>query len=126
MAESRLPRRSLALLAALLAMFVALGAVLVAEPFDAWTPVFSGGDADAPAVGDHALPTEDKHQRTAQSRRVLPNPLGRLRRMRARREHARRRAERRHPVILGVPFELRRRPRSCPAPDRAPPRPIAA
>jgi hypothetical protein len=127
MAEPRRGPTSLTYFAAVLAMFVALGAVLAAQPFDAWTPVYVGGDTDAPPIGDHALPlSENRNDRVARARRCVRRPQARLRSLRVRWDAAVR--ARRHPVLVGFlfPCDGWGRWRSAPAPDRAPPRLIAA
>jgi hypothetical protein len=122
----RSQRSSMPLLAALLAMFVALGAVLVSQPFDAWTPVFSGGDGNELPVGDHALPTEDRRRDpVSRSARALRRPLEMLRRLRRSTDHTTRRTHDCKPTGP-LHFASGGRARSRPAPDRAPPRPIAA
>jgi hypothetical protein len=109
----------------MLAMFVALGAVLAAQPFDAWTPVFAPTDADAPPVGDHALPTaETRRDRVTRSRRVIVRDPSRPRRRTRWCSAWRRRRPSLHALLL--PTDTWGRSRTVPAPDRAPPRLLAA
>jgi hypothetical protein len=122
-------RRSVTLLAGLLTLFVALGAVLAAQPFDAWTPVYapSPGHPDEPPVGDHALPTpETRKDRIARPRRSGARPYTLLRSRRARGKIVAPRRLRPELVALLLPVDSWGRSRSVPTPDRAPPRAIAA
>jgi hypothetical protein len=105
----------------MLAMFVALGAVLAAQPFDAWTPVYAPSDSDAPPVGDHALPSADERRvRVARSRRVVVRDPARRRRPSRWPGTLRRRRRSLHALLL--PNDSWGRSRAVPAPDRAPPR----
>ena len=123
-------RRSLTLLAGLLTMLVALGAVLAAQPFDAWTPVYAPSDVDSDAqpTGDHALPTQEsrRDQFGQRRRRRIPRPFKLLRLRAPRWSNAAPRRLSAELFALLLPTDSWGRSRSVPAPDRAPPRPIAA
>jgi hypothetical protein len=128
MREIRARHGSLRVLAGFLALFVALGAVLVCEPLDAWTTSSASDSNPAPATGERALPQPSDVRRDRagrRHRRVMPP---RPRRVRRRFASLQRRSTHRPRALstVSTPRDWWSRSRAAPAPDRAPPRLMAA
>jgi hypothetical protein len=118
---SELLRRWLvAIVGAVVALLVATGAVLPAQPFDAWTTVIPGSDAEGSAAGEHGLDpaTNERTRRRLQ--------VGLIARHRSTLVPRRPRMTLRPGWLRWREARLRRAPtafpdRSPPGPDRAPP-----
>ena len=119
MAEQR-RRWLVGLVGAVVALLVATGAVLPAEPFDAWTTVVPGHDADGAAAGEHGLDpaANDRTRRRVQLRTMARHRVG-MQPRRPRKALMPRWVRWREARLARTPTASP--DRSPPGPDRAPP-----